>query len=437
MLKRDRKKIMATVSRGLPEEPDLNIPRREADDLLKAWRAGAPEAFERIRQRHPRFRDADDAAIGTGKIHLTDAELVLAREYGFGNWAELEERIAASSAAGLLLEAIHQDDRESAVQLLRAHPKLLHIPLWSGNWGPPMSHAANLGRLEMIQAIAALGARDYQHAFDRALLQGKLDAARWLHERGARLTPGLVMGPCETLNPAGLGFLAELGAPFTDGKGNRLAPLALALETYGRNPAGKHAVLEIFARQGYAMPDSPMMAFHRGDLARLEKFLRQDPDLIHRRFALVEIYPPELGCAEDGRSGMHWTPIDGTTLLHLAIDFDEQEIFELLLEHGAEVDACASVDAEGFGGQTALFNAVVSHGKQQGAMARRLLERGAAAGKRASLRKFLDWCETPRWHEAREVTPAEWGRTFPDQSWVNGEALRLVEQSGADRQQAS
>ena len=57
------------------------------------------------------------------------------------------------------------------------------------------------------------------------------------------------MGVCETLNPAGLGFLADLGAPFTDRKGNRLAPLGLALETYGRNPAGKHAVLEIFARR--------------------------------------------------------------------------------------------------------------------------------------------------------------------------------------------
>ena len=32
-----------------------------------------------------------------------------------------------------------------------------------------------------------------------------------------------------------------------------MAPLALALETYARNPKGKHAVLEIFARQGYAI----------------------------------------------------------------------------------------------------------------------------------------------------------------------------------------
>jgi hypothetical protein len=291
-----------------------------------------------------------------------------------------------------------------------------------------MSHAANLGRLEIIKAISALGARDHQHAFDRALLQGKLESARWLFDQGAKLVPGIVMGACETLNPAGLGFLAELGAPFTDAKGNRLAPLALVLETYGRHPAGKHAVLEIFARQGYGLPDTPIMALHRGDVARLKEFLRSDRTLIERRFSLLEIYPPELGCANDGRSGMHWTPIDGTTLLHLAIDFDEEEIFEMLLTEGAEVNARARTDADGFGGHTPLYNAVVSHGRRQGSMARKLLERGASPTARASLRKFLDWCENPRWHETRDVTPAEWARTFPDQGWVNAEALRLVDQ---------
>ena len=423
---------MATVSRGLPKQPHLDVPKREARALLKEWRAKLPEALDRIRRRHPGFRDASDASISSGKFLLNDAQLVVAREYGFSNWAELKERINANTVARLLQEAIHNDDRETVVRLLRANPGLLHIPLWSGNWGPPMSHAANLGRLEIIKAVAALGARDHQHAFDRALLQGKLECARWLHEHGAKLTPGIVMGACETLNPAGLGFLSDLGAPFTDNKGNRLAPLALVLETYGRHPAGKHAVLEIFGRQGYAFPDTPMMTFHRGDLDRLKGFLRRDPGLIKRRFSCLEIYPPELGCAKDGRSGMHWTPIDGTTLLHLAIDFDEEEIFELLLAHGADVNARAIVDTQGFGGHTPIYNAVVSHGKRQGAMARRLLERGASTIVRASLRKFLDWCEAPAWHEARNVTPSEWGRTFPEKGWVNGDALRLLESTGGE-----
>src|SRR4051812_27227511 len=227
---------MATVSRDLPNRPHLDVPKREARALLKDFRAGLPEALERVTRRHSRFKEAipSPAKKEERKFLLNDAQLVIAREYGFLNWSELKERIDGNMVARLLQEAIREDDREGVVRLLKANPNMLHIPLWSGNWGPPMSHAANLGRLDLIKLIAELGARDFQHAFDRALLQGKLESARWLFEHGAKLTPGIVMGSCETLNPTGLGFLAELGAPFTDAKGNRLAPVALALETYGR-----------------------------------------------------------------------------------------------------------------------------------------------------------------------------------------------------------
>src|SRR5215831_1869350 len=144
---------MATVSRGLPEQPHLDVPKREARALLKDWRAALPEALERIGKRHPRFRKADSAAISKGKFLLNDAQLVVAREYGFSNWAELKERINSNTVAGLLQEAIRSDNRETVVNLLRANPGLLHIPLWSGNWGPPMSHASNLGRLEIIKVV--------------------------------------------------------------------------------------------------------------------------------------------------------------------------------------------------------------------------------------------------------------------------------------------
>jgi hypothetical protein len=58
------------------------------------------------------------------------------------------------------------------------------------------------------------------------------------------------------------------------------------------------------------------------------------------------------------------------------------------------------------------------------------LERGASTTVRTSLRKFLDWCETPRLHKAPNVTPAEWGRTFPEKGWVNAQALALLESAG-------
>jgi hypothetical protein len=363
---------------------------------------------------------------------LSDAQLVLAREYGFSNWAELKERINSNTLAESLNAAIRADDRETVIRVLRSSPQLLHVPLRSGDWGPPMSHAANLGRLEIIKAVAQLGARDFQHAFDRAVLQGQLECAKWLFEHGAKLVPGIIMGACETLNSAGLRFLDELNAPFSNQNDNRLAPLALVLETYSRNPAGKHEILDLFEKRGYVLPDTPIVALHRGNAARLKKHLQRNPDLIHRRFASRDIYPPELGCAGDGRSGMHGTPLEGTTLLHLAVEFDEQEIFDLLLAHDGDVNVRALVDAEGFGGQTPLFNSAVNMpvacGRQRdAAMTRALLAGGASPDCRASLRKFLDWCEAPRWHEAREVTPAEWGHAFPERSWVNMETLRLLD----------
>jgi hypothetical protein len=417
---------MATVSRGLPDQPDLDVPKREARELLADWRRGDATALERIRHRHPTFDAADDSAIAVGPFHLTDAELVIAREYGFARWTDLEQRIESNALAHELLAAIQRDDRDAAVRIVRAEPRLLHLPLWSGNWGPPMSHAANLGRLEIIEAMAELGARDVQHAFDRAVLQGRLESARWLHAHGATLAPGIIMGSCETLNAEGFDFLAELGAPITNERGDRLAPLALVLATYGRHPAGKHAILDSFARHGYDLPDTPMMAFHRGRVAHLEAHLRRDPSLLERRFSRREIYPPELGCADEQHFGMHWTPIDGTTLLHLAIDFMERDIFDWLLERGADVDARAAVDADGFGGHTPLFHTVVCGPWGDETFVRALLERGARADVRASLRKFLDWCEEPRWHVARDVTAAEWGRGFPDQGWVNAAALRVL-----------
>src|SRR4030095_5366144 len=128
----------------------------------------------------------------------------------------------------------------------------------------------------------------------------------------------------------------------------------------------------------------------------------------------------------DDRSGMHWTPIDGTTLLHVAIDFREMEIFEWVLARGADVNARATIDRDGFGGHTPLFNAVVCGPWPEAVTTRRLLDQGAAKEVRANLRKFLDWNENPHWHEARNVTAAEWARGFPEQGLVNTEALPLL-----------
>jgi hypothetical protein len=422
---------MSTVSRGLPAQPHLDVPKQQARDLLKHCKAKSIDALDRVRRRHPRFHTVDDDVIAA-QLKLGGAQLVIAREYGFSSWTQLKERITGNTIAQLIDQAIRANDAVAVTQLLIAYPGLLHVPVRSGNWGPPMSHAANMGLLEMVRTIAALGAKDFQHAFDRALLHGDIETAQWLHEQGAQLAPGIIMGSCETLNERGFGFLDDRGVPFANEKGDPLAPLGLVLETYSRHPKGKHAILQCFQARGYRWADTPMMAFHCGDLDRLKIHLQHDPQLIHRRFSYREIYPTELGCADDLISGLHGTPIDGTTLLHLSIDFDEQEIFDWLLEYGADVNAAASVDKEGFGGHTPLFNAIVScayvNGRQRDAyMVHRLLDLGANTQVRVNLRKYLDWVEDPGWHIAKKVTPMEWAGSFPERGWVNKEGVRMIE----------
>jgi hypothetical protein len=109
-----------------------------------------------------------------------------------------------------------------------------------------------------------------------------------------------------------------------------------------------------------------------------------------------------------------------------------------LIELGADPDARADVDADGFGGHTALFGCVVSQPHRVGrrrddAFARLLLDHGADPNVRASLRKALRFVADERTHEYRDVTALAWGERFHDQDWVSRPALRLIAERGGRR----
>jgi len=127
----------------------------------------------------------------------------------------------------------------------------------------------------------------------------------------------------------------------------------------------------------------------------------------------------------------------------MCVDFDEIEIGRWLIEHGADVNARADVDAEGFGGHTPLFNCVVSQsylcGRQRDAeFARLLLDHGADPNVRASLRKQLRFVPDESVHEYRDVTPLSWGERFYNpqssgHSWVSRTAMKLIAERGGRR----
>jgi len=403
--------------RHFPVYPNLRQLKRQAKTLLRDVRRGEPAALAEFRSNHPKPPEPATTI-------LADAQLALARSYGITSWPRLVQ-------ACRMTAAICQDDIGTVRDLVVRHPALLREDARGvkGNWGPPMSYAANLGRDRIIRLLRDLGADDVQFAFERACLQGELETARLLHSMGARPLRGSVMGPCETQNAEGLAFLLALGAELCDEHGHHLAPAAMLLQGYGRNVDGKHRCLEILERHGIALPDTPPMAIHRGRIDLLERHVQQNPALLSRTFSHEEIYPPAVGCDADHSLALHGTPLDGATLLHLCVDYDEVEMARWLLARGANVNARAALDTDGFGGHTPLFGCVVTQPPRQREdddFARLLLDHGADPNARASLRKRLRFVEDETLHEYRDVTPLAWGWQFHDQSFVSKPALALI-----------
>jgi hypothetical protein len=80
-------------TKPLPINPSLQHLKQQAKDLLRSHRARTLEASQRIREFHPRFRSASDAEIGNAAFALSDAQVTIAREYGFPSWPRLKAHI--------------------------------------------------------------------------------------------------------------------------------------------------------------------------------------------------------------------------------------------------------------------------------------------------------------------------------------------------------
>lgn len=414
--------------RRLPVRPDLDQLKHQARDLLRAVHAGDPSAITELVAHHP-------GPVDPARAQLADAQLALARSYQASSWPRLVQAVA-------LATAIWSDDLEAVRELVSRNPDLIREQVLiraDSNWGPPMTYAANLGRDRIIRLLHGLGATDLESAAGRAALQGKVETARMVYQMAGSppIPDGALGGPAYTLSAEGTALLLSLGAQVRGGAGS---PAETVLQTDARNPAAKHAILEMYQRHGLELPDTPTMALHLGRIDLLEKHLSRDPALLSRTFSHREIYPAELGCGDplDATVG---TPLGGTTLLHLCVEFDELEIARWLLEQGMDVNARSAVGPSGFGGYTALFNTVVSQpnfwmnyrnrGPYAAPFTELLLERGADPNLRASLWKRLHPGHgDPARHEYRDVTALSWGRRFHAPIFVSEPAQRLIEQAG-------
>jgi ankyrin repeat protein len=103
--------------RTLRQRPDIDQLKRQAKELRAAFRAGEPDAVAEVTAH---FRGADP---GTFALH--DAQLVLARSYGFDSWPKLKARVDGVTVRRLC-EAVERGDVASARGMLRLRPELVN-----------------------------------------------------------------------------------------------------------------------------------------------------------------------------------------------------------------------------------------------------------------------------------------------------------------------
>jgi hypothetical protein len=109
-------------TRTLADRPDLDQLRRQAKELLDAFRAGEPDAVVEVTAH---YHNADRATFA-----LHDAQLVIARAYGFESWPKLKAYVEGATAQRFI-EAVRAHDLPQIRAMLQARPELsgsgLHV----------------------------------------------------------------------------------------------------------------------------------------------------------------------------------------------------------------------------------------------------------------------------------------------------------------------
>ncbi len=79
--------------RGLPGNANLEQLKKGAKSFQRAVRAGDAGAAEVVREFHPRLPDAQPGSPELNGFTRTDAQLVVARQFGFSSWPKLKAHL--------------------------------------------------------------------------------------------------------------------------------------------------------------------------------------------------------------------------------------------------------------------------------------------------------------------------------------------------------
>jgi ankyrin repeat protein len=133
------------------ESPDIDQLRRQARELLEAYRAQSPDAILEVDAHHR------TATLDTFALH--DAQFVLARSYGFESWPKLKAAVEGVTTKRLH-EAVKKSDLGAVRALLARRPEIVDL-LPGGPSGSEIRalHIAVMARdVEMTRLLLEAGA---------------------------------------------------------------------------------------------------------------------------------------------------------------------------------------------------------------------------------------------------------------------------------------
>jgi len=151
---------MSNPALSLPARPSLEQLRKQAKELLKAYRADDHAAVARFQSQHPH-------AIAAKGIGLVDAQLVLAREYGFASWAKLKHHVESLQRPAdfdeplwgrdtwPFLAAVYRGDEAAVRQMLARDPSLASAEY---AYLQPLHYAVRGGRIGIVRRLLDAGA---------------------------------------------------------------------------------------------------------------------------------------------------------------------------------------------------------------------------------------------------------------------------------------
>src|SRR6185503_10770718 len=281
---------MSDPASRLPARPSVAQLRKQAKELLRAFRSGDAVARERFRAIVPRFASANESAV------LADAQFVIAREAGFPNWAELvrhAESVNPTPTRGPALPLIRPIEMTASPSITLSDGDVASSDEVYG-----IFVAARAGDMKAVRRLVsrhpALATHEYNYTppIHFAVREGFLDLVRFFLEHGA--------------DPAYRTY------PYGDS-------LLMMAEDREHHDIASLIRTRLAAQFGDALDATVILAAARGgDLARIRAELARDPRLA--------VHGDETG----------------NTALHEAASNGHLEIVIALLDAGARVDAVRS-----------------------------------------------------------------------------------------------